>query len=80
MLRLHRRCDPVLLSLPVAAELNGRRRLFQMLQESESRYRAIAEHSGDVVLNISMEGVIEYASPTGVVWDSQTKSPPSADL
>lgn len=53
-----------LLSLPVAAELNGRRRLFQMLQESESRYRAIAEHSGDVVLNISMEGVIEYASPS----------------
>lgn len=53
-----------LLSLPVAAELNGRRRLFQMLQESEARYRAIAEHSGDVVLNVSVEGVIQYASPS----------------
>ncbi|PJG48752.1 sensor domain-containing diguanylate cyclase [Sphingobium sp. LB126] len=52
-----------LLSMPVAAELNSRRRLFQMLQESEARYRAIAEHSGDVVLNISVGGLIEYASP-----------------
>ena len=53
-----------LLSMPVAAELNGRRRLFQMLQESESRFRAIAEHSGDVVLNISLIGTVEYASPS----------------
>ncbi|EPR17074.1 diguanylate cyclase [Sphingobium indicum IP26] len=52
-----------LLSMPIAAELNSRRRLFQMLQESEARYRAIAENSGDVVLNISVGGVIEYASP-----------------
>lgn len=52
-----------LLSMPVAAELTSRRRLFQMLQESEARYRAIAEHSGDVVLNISVDGLIEYASP-----------------
>ncbi|UZW55202.1 diguanylate cyclase [Sphingobium sp. JS3065] len=52
-----------LLSMPIAAELNSRRRLCQMLQESEARYRAIAENSGDIVLNISVEGVIEYASP-----------------
>ncbi|AEG50511.1 diguanylate cyclase with PAS/PAC sensor [Sphingobium chlorophenolicum L-1] len=52
-----------LLSMPIAAELNSRRRLFQMLQESEARYRAIAENSGDVVLNISVAGIIEYASP-----------------
>jgi diguanylate cyclase (GGDEF)-like protein/PAS domain S-box-containing protein len=51
-------------SMPLAAELNGRRRLFQMLQASEARYRAIAEHSGDVVLNVSVDGVIEYASPS----------------
>lgn len=53
-----------LLSMPLAAELNGRRRLFQMLQASEARYRAIAEHSGDVVLNVSVDGIIEYASPS----------------
>ena len=53
-----------LLSMPVAAELNGRRRLFQLLRESEARYRAIAEHSGDVVLNIGVTGIIDYASPS----------------
>lgn len=53
-----------LLSMPIAAELNGRRRLFHMLQESEGRYRAIAEHSGDVVLNVSIDGIIQYASPS----------------
>lgn len=53
-----------LLTMPVAAELQARRRLFQMLQESEGRYRAIAEHSGDVVLNVSVSGLIEYASPS----------------
>lgn len=53
-----------LLCMPIAAELNSRRRLFRMLQESEARYRTIAENSGDVVLNINVEGVIEYASPS----------------
>jgi len=53
-----------LLSMPLAAELNSRRRLFQMLQASEARYRALAEHSGDVVLNVSLDGIIEYASPS----------------
>ncbi|WP_028055818.1 sensor domain-containing diguanylate cyclase [Sphingobium bisphenolivorans] len=53
-----------LLSTPMAAELNSRRLLFQMLQESEARYRTIAENSGDVVLNINVEGVIGYASPS----------------
>ncbi|NWK97205.1 sensor domain-containing diguanylate cyclase [Sphingobium lactosutens] len=55
-----------LLSMPVAAELNGRQRLFRMLQDSEARFRAIAEHSGDVVLDISLDGMIEYASPSAL--------------
>ncbi|MDX3899594.1 MAG: diguanylate cyclase [Sphingobium sp.] len=53
-----------LISVPVAAELNGRKRLFQMLRESEARYRIIADHSGDVVLNLDASGVIQYASPS----------------
>ncbi|WP_294133098.1 sensor domain-containing diguanylate cyclase [Sphingobium sp.] len=53
-----------LMSMLVAAELNSRRRLFLMLQDSEARYRAIAEHSGDVVLNIGVDGIIHYASPS----------------
>lgn len=55
-----------LLSIPVAAELNGRRRLMQMLRDSEARYRAIAEHSGDGVLNLSVAGIVQYASPAAV--------------
>ncbi|WP_088182302.1 sensor domain-containing diguanylate cyclase [Sphingobium sp. Z007] len=53
-----------LLCMPIAVELAARKRLFQMLQQSEARYRAMAEHSGDVVLNISIDGVIQYASPS----------------
>ncbi|MEJ7932980.1 diguanylate cyclase [Sphingobium sp. AN558] len=53
-----------LLSVPVSAELNGRRRLFQMLRESEERFRILAEHSGDVVFNLGVDGVIQYASPS----------------
>lgn len=53
-----------LLAMPVAAALNGRRRLFRMLEDSEARYRAIAEHSGDLVLNIGADGIIHYASPS----------------
>lgn len=53
-----------LMTMPVAAELNGRRRLFQVLRESEARFRTITEHSGDVVLNIDVGGIIRYASPS----------------
>lgn len=51
-----------LMSMPIAAELNGRRRLFRLLQESETRYRLMAEHSGDVVFDLSVDGTIRYAS------------------
>lgn len=53
-----------LLSVPVSAELNGRRRLYQMLRESEERFRILAEHSGDVVFNLGIGGAIQYASPS----------------
>ncbi len=53
-----------LLSVPVSAELNGRRRLFQMLRQSEERFRILAEHSGDVVFNLGTDGVVHYVSPS----------------
>ncbi|MEJ7925319.1 diguanylate cyclase [Sphingobium sp. AN641] len=53
-----------LISVPVAAELNGRKRLFALLRDSEARYRILADHSGDVVLNLDMRGFIRYASPS----------------
>lgn len=55
-----------LLSVPVAAELNSRRRLIRMLRDSEARYRAFAEHSGDGVINLSIDGIIQYVSPSAV--------------
>ncbi|WP_420143337.1 diguanylate cyclase [Sphingobium sp.] len=53
-----------LLCMPVAVELAARKRIFQMLQQSEARYRAMAEYSGDLVLNIGVDGMIQYASPS----------------
>ncbi|BBF68107.1 sensor domain-containing diguanylate cyclase [Sphingomonas bisphenolicum] len=53
-----------LLCMPAAVELAARKRLFLMLQQSEARYRAMAEYSGDVVLHISLDGTIQYASPS----------------
>lgn len=53
-----------LLALPISAELQRRAALFVALQESEARYRLIADRSGDIVLNISPEGEIRYVSPS----------------
>ena len=53
-----------LVTLPVAAELNERRRLFLALLVSEARYRLIADGSSDVILNLAIDGTIQYASPS----------------
>ena len=50
--------------LPVAAELRRRRAMFDRLRESEARYRLLADNSSDIVLNLSVEGTIRYASPS----------------
>lgn len=52
-----------LLAMPLAAELNSRHLLNRMLLDSEARFRAIAEHCGDVVLDVGIDGIINYASP-----------------
>ncbi|WP_375429166.1 diguanylate cyclase domain-containing protein [uncultured Sphingomonas sp.] len=54
----------VLTVLPVAAELRHRRTVFDRLRESEARYRLLADHSSDIVLNLDAEGFIRYASPS----------------
>ena len=53
-----------LMTLPVAAELNQRKALFQQLRASEARYRLIADGSTDVILNLGTDGTINYASPS----------------
>ncbi|WP_375402536.1 diguanylate cyclase [uncultured Sphingomonas sp.] len=50
--------------LPVAAELRHRRAVFDRLRESEARYRLLADHSSDIVLNVDLDGVVGYASPS----------------
>ena len=50
--------------LPVAAELRHRRSVFDRLCESEARYRLLADHSSDIVLNLNIDGTIRYASPS----------------
>ncbi|HEX8383863.1 MAG TPA: diguanylate cyclase [Sphingomonas sp.] len=54
----------VLTVLPVAAELRHRRAVFDRLRESEARYRLLADHSSDIVLNLDLDGIIRYASPS----------------
>ena len=52
----------VLISLPVAADLSQRTALLGRLRESEARYRLLAEHSSDIVLNLDVEGRMRFVS------------------
>lgn len=52
-----------LLVLPVSALLNQREDLMRRLSQSEARYRLMAQHNADAVLNLTIDGTILYASP-----------------
>ncbi len=52
----------VLAILPPAAELAQRKTLFERLQASENRYRLLADHSTDIILDIDRTGQIVFAS------------------
>jgi diguanylate cyclase (GGDEF)-like protein/PAS domain S-box-containing protein len=61
----------VLTALPVAADLTRRREVFTRLRESEARLREseaqlrlLTDNSTDIVLNLSAEGMIRFASPS----------------
>lgn len=53
----------VLTAWPVAADLSNRSRLHRNLRQSEERYRMIADHSSDILMQLSMDGTIRYVSP-----------------
>lgn len=53
----------VLTVLPVAADLARRRKLVRDLQLSEARYRALADHSTDIIMNLDNDGRIRFVSP-----------------
>ncbi|RVT38262.1 sensor domain-containing diguanylate cyclase [Sphingobium algorifonticola] len=52
----------VLILLPVAAELRARHRLFDRLRSSEALHRLILDRASDLVLRVSADGFVRYAS------------------
>lgn len=54
----------VLTVLPVAADLENRRRLHRAMRLSEMRYRLLAEHSTDILIHYNRDGEIRYISPS----------------
>lgn len=54
----------VLTVLPVTADLAQRSRLVRELRDSEARYRVLADHSTDIILNLDVDGRIRFASPS----------------
>lgn len=54
----------VLTVWPVAADLRNRARLHRRLRMSESRYRLIADHSSDILMQLGRNGIIQYVSPS----------------
>jgi diguanylate cyclase (GGDEF)-like protein/PAS domain S-box-containing protein len=54
----------VITMLPMAVELNRRKVLVRQLEDSEAMFHLMAERSGDVLLNLDVEGRIRYCSPS----------------
>lgn len=48
--------------LPANAELERRSELFRQLRESEARYRLLTEHSTDIIVNIDLNGRLQFVS------------------
>ena len=54
----------VLTVLPVAADLEEKRRLHRWARASEARFRLLAEHSTDIIFHLSTDGHVRYVSPS----------------
>lgn len=54
----------MLMTLPAAAELKRRKKLYSRLQQSSALYKVIADRTGDIILAVQLDGRIEYASPS----------------
>lgn len=54
----------VLTVIPIAADLHNRQKLHRSLRRSEAEFRLLAEHCTDVIMRISIDGRILYASPS----------------
>jgi len=64
----------VLILLPVAAELEARRRLVQNLRDAEALHRLIVERTGDVIMRVSIDGTLRAVSDAGArLWGYQAE-------
>ncbi|UUR09245.1 sensor domain-containing diguanylate cyclase [Sphingomonas glaciei] len=54
----------VLTVIPIAADLHNRQKLNRSLRRSEAEFRLLADHCTDVIMRISIDGQILYASPS----------------
>ncbi|MGH6745404.1 diguanylate cyclase [Novosphingobium sp.] len=54
----------VLIILPLAAELRSRRRLVDRLHAAEALHRAVLDRMSDIVVRVSADGTVRYASPS----------------
>ena len=54
----------VLTVLPVASDLENRRRLHRALRVSDERYRLLAVHSTDILMQVDLQGRIRFVSPS----------------
>ncbi len=52
----------IITALPMAAEMNRRRDMARRLQDSEAMFRLMADRSGDVLFNLSLDGAIRFVS------------------
>lgn len=53
-----------LMAFPVSVALAERRKLRRTLQESERRYRTLADHSSDIIMRALEDGTQQYVSPS----------------
>jgi diguanylate cyclase (GGDEF)-like protein/PAS domain S-box-containing protein len=51
-------------SVVMYKDITEQNKYYKQLQESEEKYRIIAEHSSDLIKIIDLEGIISYASPS----------------
>ncbi|RDS79739.1 sensor domain-containing diguanylate cyclase [Dyella monticola] len=70
-------------ALPVALALSEQDRLRNRIRESELRYRMLADHSGDLVMRIRVDGHRMYVSPSVkelLGWEVDDFQDPRPDL
>lgn len=64
----------VLTILPVTADLRNRRLLLRSLKESEARFRMMLDNTSDIVLHLSPDGRIQFASPSAAALTGKSQA------